>query len=117
MTFPQPKAPEFSKIQKEVLRIKGDLDKLILNINKQPKFAPTRDMLESQAKRLIDLINKNPLLKATPQEKAIKSAVEKYLKAAIIDLTEVPEMSPQMQRISYLTALKDAAKNLELFLG
>jgi hypothetical protein len=41
---------------------------------------------------------------------------ENFLKAALIDLTAIPEMAPQIQKLSFLTALKEASKELQLFL-
>ncbi|MBS0604401.1 MAG: hypothetical protein JSS60_05105 [Verrucomicrobia bacterium] len=101
-------APKPSPLSREAQKIKGRVDALITKMQKDAKFTPTRDMLEEHAEQLIDYINDNHE-KTAPHES--------YLKAAIIDLTEVPEMAPQMQRIAFLTALKDASHELELFLS
>ena len=103
-----PSQPMPSPLIKAVQKIKGNLDALITKMQKDNKFSPTRNQLEEQAELLIDYINDNHA-KIAPHES--------YLKAAIIDLTEVPVMAPQMQRISFQTALKDASDKLHLFLS
>lgn len=105
-THPQPS--QFPALGKKVIKMKDRVDNLILKMQKNKDFSPTRDELDTIAEDIIDFINDN-------HEKTLP--FESYLKAAIIDLTEVPEMSPQMQKISFLTALKDASKELELFLS
>ena len=97
-------SPLFKKAQK----IKGQIDNLISKMHKEPNYTPTQDLLDGYAESIIDFINDNHV-KTAPYES--------YLKAAIIDLTEVPQMAPQMQRIAFLTALKDASKELDFYLG
>ena len=80
----------------------------MMKMQKEPKFTPTRKELEDCAEMILDYIDHN-------HSKIASHAT--HLKAAIIDLTEVPEMAPQMQRISFLTSLKEASKNIELFLS
>jgi hypothetical protein len=77
-------------------------------MHKEHHFTPTRDQLGEFATQIIAFIN---------DHHAQTKPYESYLKAAIIDLTEVPEMAPQMQRIAFLTSLKDASKELNLFLS
>jgi regulator of sigma D len=101
-------APKPSPLTKEAQKIKSRLDALIVKMQKEPHFTPTRDQLDDYAEQLIDYINQYHT-KTAPHES--------HLKAAIIDLTEVPQMSPQMQRIAFLTALKDATQRLELFIS
>ncbi len=101
-------APKASPLSREVQKIKGHVDALIMKMQKEPKFTPSRNQLEENAELLIDFIN---------DYHAKVSRYESHLKAAIIDLTEVPVMAPQMQRIAFLTALKDASRELELFLS
>ena len=101
-------APKSSPLAREVQKIKGRVDALITKMQKDTKFSPTRDQLEEYAESLIDFINDNH---------AKSAPYESHLKAAIIDLTEVPEMNPQMQRIAFSTALKDASQRLELFIS
>ena len=95
-----------SPLTKEAQKFKSHIDTLITKMQKETKFTPTRAQLEECAEMILDYINQNHS-KIAPHTS--------YLKAAIIDLTEVPQMSPQMQRISFLTSLKDASKNIELF--
>ncbi len=106
---PQPsKNPKTSVVWSKAQKIKGEVDSLITKMQKQPEFTPTRDQLETYAEQLLDLISKNHDI-ITPNDR--------YLKAAVIDLTEIPEMAPQMQRISFLTCLRDASKNINEFMN
>lgn len=101
-------APNASPLAKQVQKVKGQIDALILKMKKESKFSPTREKVEEFAEQLLDFINDHHAKIASHQS---------YLKAAIIDLTEVPVMAPQMQRIAFLTALEDASHELELFLS
>jgi len=101
-------APKPSALTKEVLGMKSRVDSLISKMQKDTNFSPTREQLEEIAETIIDFISTHHS-KTAPHES--------YLKAAIIDLTEVPVMAPQMQRISFLTALKDASYEIDLFLS
>jgi hypothetical protein len=103
--LPSPKSTPFTK---EAQKIKNRLDALITKMQKDINFTPTREQLEEDAELIIDFIGENHSKTASH---------ESYLKAAIIDLTEVPVMAPQMQRISFLTALRDASHEMELFLS
>lgn len=100
--------PKSTPLTKSIIKIKSHIDELILKMQKNPNFTPTRNQVEENAEKIIDYMDKN--------HDQISSH-ESYLKAAVIDLTEVPVMAPQMQRISFLTALKDASHELELFLS
>lgn len=100
--------PRSTPLTKKALKIKSDIDSMIMKMQKSSSFTPTRAQLEESAENLLEYIRKNHS-ETAPHET--------YLKAAIIDLTEVPEMAPQMQRISFMTALKDASHELELFLS
>ncbi len=93
---------------KEALKLKSRIDALITKMQKDEKFTPTREQLEEIAEDMIDYISKNHF-KITPHDS--------YLKAAVVDLTEVPVMAPQMQRISFLIALKDTSHEMDLFLS
>lgn len=107
--YPQPsRNPKASAVWAKAQKIKGEIDGLITKMQKQTAFTPTREQLEDYAEQLIDFIKKN--------HDAI-TPYERYLKAAIIDLTEVPEMSPEMQRLSFQTSLKDASKNMQEFMN
>jgi hypothetical protein len=101
-------APKSTPLAKEAQKIKGEIDALIFKMQKDEHYDPTREKLEKYANAIIGYINHN-------HDKVV--AYESYLKAAVIDLTEVPEMAPQMQRIAFLTALQDASHELELFLS
>jgi hypothetical protein len=102
------KKPRDPMIHQKIDHIKMGVDALISKLQKQNSFTPTRDEVEKFAVQINDVIMKN-------RDKV--RSFESYLKAAIIDLTEIPEMHPQMQRISFLTALKDASQKLQLFLS
>ena len=100
--------PKSSPLARKAQKIKGILDDLIHKMQKDPRFTPTRDQMEDHAETIIDFINKNH---------SEISPHQTYLKAAVIDLTEVPVMDPQMQRIAFLAALKDASREMDLFLS
>lgn len=101
-------APKSSPLTREMYKIKGRVDNFISRMRKDHHFSPTRDNLDVIAEEIIDFIN-------TYHSKT--SHHESHLKAAIIDLTEVPVMSPQMQRIAFLAALEDASKEIDLFMS
>jgi hypothetical protein len=101
------KKPRDSVIFQKAEKIKNQLDKLISKMQKEHSFLPSRDDVEQYAVQINDLVMNN-------REKVRQ--FESYLKAAIIDLTEVPDLHPQMQRIGFLTALKDASQKIQLFL-
>lgn len=101
-------APKPSPLAKEAQKIKNQIDALLLKMQKNAHFTPTRGQLEDCAEEIIDYINKYHSKTAS---------FEHHLKAAIIDLTEVPQMNPQMQRIAFLTALQDASQKMDLFLS
>lgn len=101
-------APKHSRLHAEVLRIKNQIDTMISHMERKSNYTPTRDEIEFCAEELINFIAKN---------KAKIKADEHLLKTAIIDLTEVPEMSAELQRIAFLTAMRTASDNIETFLG
>lgn len=100
--------PKSSPLTREILKIKGHIDALISQMQKDAKFTPNRNTLEEHAESLINFVN---------DHHAKIGSHKSYLKAAIIDLTEIPQMSPQMQRIAVLTALKDTTHEIDLFLS
>lgn len=107
--YPEPsKHSKHSAVYAQVQKIKEEIDTLITKMQKDTTFSPTHAHLEQYAEQIIDFISENP---------TIVSQHNRYLKAAIIDLTEVPEMAPQMQRISFLTSLHDASKNIHEFMN
>ena len=97
-----------SPIYQDVSKIKKQIDMLSGRIQKDAKFSPTRDSLDEIANQIIHICN-------IYHETII--SWDKHLKAAIIDLTEVPIMAPEMQRFAFGVALKDASKSLDLFLS
>ena len=101
-------SPKYSAVAKEAMKFKAFVDGILMRMQREHRYTPTRHELEECAEKLIDFMHQH--------HKKI-APYESYLRAAVIDLTEVPEMSPQMQRISFQTAVKDAAKNLDLFLS
>jgi methyl-accepting chemotaxis protein len=101
------KKPRDPTIHQKIEQIKTEIDRLISKIHKQSAYNPTRSEVEKYAVQINEVIMKN--------RESVRQ-FESFLKAAIIDLTEVPEMHPQMQRISFITALKDASQKLQLFL-
>lgn len=104
---PLPRAKE-SPAYEDVLYIHDKLTDILRKMDRKEKFIPTQKDLDKQAKQILSIINK--------YHNTIKP-LETHLKAAIIDLTEIPTMHPTMQRIAFATALKDACKNLEDFLS
>lgn len=101
------KKPRNPEIYQKIEKIKSKVDEHILKIQKQSSYHPSRDDIEGYAVQINDVVMRN-------RDKVRE--FESYLKAAIIDLTEVPEMHVEMQRISFLAALKDASQKLQLFL-
>lgn len=99
----KPSDPFYQAIKK----IHSHLHHLIEKMEKESHYTPERKDLEAQAEHLIDFLN-------VYHEKA--KPHKSHLKAAIIDLTEIPQMSHQMQRIAFLTALKDASIEIDRFL-
>ena len=82
---------------------------LSARIQKDAKFSPSRDNLDEIADQIIHICN---IYHETIMP------WDKHLKAAIIDLTEVPIiMGPEMQRFAFATALKDASESLNQFLS
>lgn len=105
--YPQPAKGPKDAAWAEAQKIKDRVDAIIHKMQKEAHFTPTRELLEEYAEQILTFINK--------YHSSI-APYERYLKSAVIDLTEVPEMAPQMQRISFLTSLRDASKNLLSFL-
>lgn len=99
--------PKDSPLAREAQKIKGEIDALATKMKKDAKHSPTREELGKHAEAILSYIDHNHAKIATHKS---------YLKAAVIDLTEVPQMAPQMQRIAFLTALQDASHEMALFL-
>lgn len=103
--MPSPKE-ETSPAQRDIHKIQEKLEHLKTKMQNKATYCPERAELEQYATQIISVINQfHPLIKDH----------ERFLKAAVIDLTEVPVMHAQMQRIAIETALKDAIRNLEDF--
>jgi O-methyltransferase involved in polyketide biosynthesis len=101
------KKPRDPIIYQKADKIKSQIDKLVTKMQKNNNYLPTRDEVEQYAIQINDLVVNN--------RQQVRQ-FESYLKAAIIDLTEVPDLHPTMQRIGFLTALKDASQKVQLFL-
>ncbi len=99
--------PRNPKVYRKIEMIKMHIDQLAEKLSKTSSLDVSRDDLAKFAKEVnLVIVNNRDAVRAH----------ESYLKAALIDLTEIPEMNPHMQRISYITALKDASKNMQFFL-
>ena len=100
----QPRGP----IQKEVQVINDRLEKLLTELSKNKDYPSLQDEMDTCAKSIIKITD-------THYEKLGQFTT--HLKNAIVDLTEVPFMHPQMQKIAFEVALQAAIKNLETFLN
>lgn len=107
MSASQPSSEAHPVFIKEAEKLKAKVDSLISKIQQDEHFNPSREEINKQAKVLIDLMNQ--------YHEQVRNH-ENHLKAALIDLTAIPEMTPQMQKLSFLVALKEASKELQLFL-
>ncbi len=99
-----PANPAYKKIDRILVDLKGLLHKLEGKEKDHPVLQKEVDLA---AKQIITVIN---------DHHSEIARWETYLKNAIIDLTEVPYMQPQMQRIAFETSIKAAVKNLQSFL-
>ncbi|MBI2743446.1 MAG: hypothetical protein HYX48_05970 [Chlamydiales bacterium] len=103
----QPKRKE-TPLNKGLQQIKGEIDKMLIKMQKDEKYTPNRTELDAYSARAFELIQKyHPKIASN----------QKNLISAVIDLTEVPIMHPKMQRVAYQVALKEASKNLEDYLA
>lgn len=101
--------PKPSQLVKGAQVIKESIDSMIMKMQNDTKFLPTRTQMDEFAQKILDYIDNN-----YEQTAPYLS----YLKAAVIDLTEAPEMQPpQAQRFSFFAALKDASHEIELYLS
>lgn len=91
---------------KEITQIKNALEKILDKMKSQTNYCPTVQELEKHAESIINFINKH--------DKEIKHA-KAHLKNAVIDLTEVPVMHPNMQKIAIQTCVKVSIDNIEKF--
>ena len=95
--------PVYDKVRSTLL----NLNHLLNELSSHEDIPTLQDSLEQCAQEILSVINEH-------KEQVIKT--ESYLKNAIIDLTEVPYMQEEMQKIACEVALKAAIKNLEYFL-
>ena len=94
-------------IHQKVHQIMDQLDQLLVKLSKSKDCPSLQQGIDQCAKDLLHIISKNHVSIAK---------FESYLKNAIIDLTEVPHMQPQMQRIAFEVSIGAAIKNLKSFL-
>ena len=100
------KKEEMSPAKKEITEIRHELHTLFEKMNKDEGFCPKVQDLDKHAKVILKYINKHH--KACDKTKS-------SLKDAIIELTEIPLMHHEMQRIAIRTALKMACENIDKF--
>ena len=96
-----------SPIGQKVHHVIDQLETLLTTLAKNKDSPALQEGIDTCAKDIIAI--------STKHHKEI-SKYESYLKNAIIDLTEVPHMQPQMQRIAFEVAIRAALKNLQSFL-
>lgn len=96
-----------SPIQQKIHHVMDQLETLLTTLSKNKDSPTLQQGIDTCAKDLIAISAKH--------HKEI-AKYEAYLKNAIIDLTEVPHMQPQMQRIAFEVAIRAALKNLQSFL-
>ena len=94
-------------IHKQVHQIMDQLDQLLIKLSKSKDCPSLQQGIDQCAKDLLGIIQKNH---------ASIAKFESYLKNAIIDLTEVPHMQTQMQKIAFEVAIRAAITNLKSFL-
>jgi hypothetical protein len=91
-----------SPFQKGLLDIKQQIDKTLEKMKKDPNYTPERKDLDKFSAKALALVEKHHPT----------SSEQKNLLIAVIDLTEVPVMSPSMQRVAFEVALREASKNI-----
>lgn len=94
-------------IQQKVYHVMDTLDQLLLTLTKNKDVPTLQQDVDNSAEELMSIMSKH--------SKEIGKYTS-YLKNAIIDLTEVPQMQPQMQKVAFQEAIKAAKKNLQTFL-
>ena len=98
-----------SPAYQEIMEIKKQIETLLSRMEKDGKFCPSRDTLDGIGEQMIHACNRYH---------ATIALWDKYLKAAIIDVTEVPIINaPELQRVSFRGAMQDAVMNLEQLLS
>ncbi len=99
---------ESSKWFKDYSRIRSKLCDYYEKMERKTSYSPTQKELEKLAQSMIDFLG-NYHSEIGKQEG--------YFKKGIIDLTNIPEMHPTMQRIATNTALKMTIEYLDQFLA
>ncbi len=94
-------------IHQKVHHVMDQLEQLLVTLSKSKDCPTLQQGIDQAAKELIAITTKH--------HKEI-AKYESYLKNATIDLTEVPHMQPQMQKIAFEVAIGAAIKNLQSFL-
>ncbi len=98
---------KYGPIHQKVQNTMEVLEQLLTTLSKSKDFPTLQQGIDQCAKDLIGI---------TAKYHTQISKYESYLKNAIIDLTEVPHMQPQMQKIAFEVAIGAAIKNLHSFL-
>jgi hypothetical protein len=94
-------------IQQKIHHVMDQLETLLTTLSKNKDCPTLQQGIDQCAKDIISI--------STKHHKEI-AKYESFLKNAIIDLTEVPHMQPQMQRIAFEVAITAALTNLQSFL-
>ena len=94
-------------VQKKVHHIMETLTILLSKISKANDYPALQEEMDRCAKEIISIIGES-------HSKIVK--IESYLKNALIDLTEIPHMQPEMQKIAFQVGIKAAIDNLKLFI-
>ncbi len=106
MAVPSHKRKEESPSHKAISSIREHLFELSSKMKKTSSFCPAVQELDKYAEKIVQYVDKYH--KECEKNKA-------HLKDAIIDLTEIPLMHPQMQRVAIETALKMAVENIDKY--
>lgn len=106
MAVPSHKRKESSPSHKAILSIRESLFEFSSKMKKDKSFCPSVQELDKYAKKIVQFVEKHH--KECDKTKS-------FLKDAIIDLTEIPLMHPQMQRVAIETAIKMSVENIDKF--
>jgi hypothetical protein len=91
---------------KEILDIKDSLNTIHEKMKKNGSYCPSVQELDQHGKAIERFMGKH--------HKEIEHA-KPHLKNALIDLTEIPIMHPNMQRLTIQTCLKTSIENIDKF--
>lgn len=106
MAVPSHKRKEVSPSHKAILAIREHLSELSAKMKKESSFCPSVQELDKYAKKIVNYVE---------QYHKDCDKTKSHLKDAIIDLTEIPLMHPQMQRVAIETAIKLALENIDKY--